>query len=76
MAEYKLIDTYVIPNLDCTIELVIEEGKYRVRCWKNEDDSLNWDMDGVVLTDDGHRQTRRPYTDEAEARVEFDRWRK
>lgn len=67
-----LIESYVNPNED-TIELHKTNEAWSVLCW-NKGDDLMWEVRGVVTSDDGRRQTRRPYTEE-EARAEFNRWR-
>lgn len=62
-------------NNDCYYELGLDRLGYFVRCWTKEGD-LHWYMRGKVIEDDGTRQKMQPYVTEADARVEFDRWRR
>lgn len=55
-----------------TVEIVESKGKFLVRCWK--DNSLHWEVGGVVTKDNGVLQERRDFTRD-EALAEFNRWR-
>jgi hypothetical protein len=71
-----LLDEYTNPE-GYNIQLFVRAGtgRYSVMCWTPEGE-LSWEVDGVVTEDTGTRIKRRPYADEAEARIEFERWRR